>query len=353
MQRTVLAVLALTATLVAQITLMPGDVPQTVGDSVVYKYCTQVSPVQVGQPGGPQIWNFDTASFVGELTSVVIVPLSSTPFEQQFPSANVVQRNRPHSGNELQYVFTTLGVTSYIMLGMGIVTPETSICIVYNPTELLFPLPLHYQDNWRVQYGYEMVIPPARLVEKHWGSPHVDAWGSAVTPVGVSPCLRVNCYDTTAVATYINDTLVYADTFGFRYYIWYSPHLGAVASAAGPEDDTSLIFTQTDCYRVMVAARTGIAEQAHNNPAGSIRVLSNPCKDKPAFVVTAPAAARVRLTILDRSGRQVRTLTAQAGPERTCSLVWDRADELGRGAEPGIYFATAPGLAPLKFVLAD
>lgn len=151
MKKTVVAVFALTAGLVAQITLLPSDVPQTIGDSFVYKFATQLSPIQVGQPGGPHTWDFDTSSIVGELSSVVIVPLSSTPFEQQFPTANIVQRNRPHSGNELQYVFTKLGVTSYTQLGTGTVTPETSMCVVYNPTQLLFPLPLHYQDNWREQ----------------------------------------------------------------------------------------------------------------------------------------------------------------------------------------------------------
>ena len=45
--------------------------------------------VDVGSPGGPQTWDF-TSQVTPEIEEFEVVELDSTPFADQFPSANFV-----------------------------------------------------------------------------------------------------------------------------------------------------------------------------------------------------------------------------------------------------------------------
>jgi hypothetical protein len=344
-----LASIVLAATANAQITYSRNDEPHTVGDSFMYKYCTVLSPINVGEPGGPQTWEFDTSTYVGELTNLVVVALSSTPFEAEFPTANIVHRGHAAGSQGYSLAFQEITDDVYTRLGTGLVQPDTSTCCVYNPTQLVYTLPLHFGDEWRSEFSFTGGGGPFRIVTWTWGNPRADAWGMATTPVGTASCLRVNSYDTTAIWTYMNDTLINTDTVGYRTMLWLVPGRGVVVFATGPENDTSNHFTETNCYRVMVAAGSGVAEEPSSWQRRALSAAPNPCTDHAVFALPPGASTTAPLTIRDRAGRTVRTLVV--GESRV--VRWNAADDSGAHVAPGVYFCSAGSTRPLKLVVSD
>ncbi len=87
---------------------------------------------------------------------------------------------------------------------------------------------------------------------------------------------------------------------------------------------------------------------------GCVRAAPNPTPRESSIDFDLPAAGRVRVTIHDVSGRQVRSLHSgvlSAGPH---DLIWDAHDDGGRQVAPGIYLArvaTADGVGTTRVVI--
>jgi hypothetical protein len=339
----------------AQIIYSRADVPEAIGDSFVYKYTTTLAPITVGAPGGPQTWDFDTSTYVGELTNMIVVDIAATPFQGVFPTANLVHCGAPPGWPNRSLVFHELSDDALVRIGQGTWTPETTTSVVYDPDHLVHPLPLSYGDEWWSEFGAVSGGGPIRIVMYTWGRPRVDAWGTVNTPAGSFECLRVNSYDSTATETYINDTLINTDTIGYRSYMWIAPNRGVVVFATGPENDTTLEFTETICYRVMVAAASGVAESRLTEATRSVLgVAPNPCVDRATFILTAERPGPISVRICDGAGRQVNELPGRADARGFCRLSWDARDRMGRRVRPGVYFASRTSAGrPLKLVVAE
>jgi parallel beta-helix repeat protein len=78
-------------------------------------------------------------------------------------------------------------------------------------------------------------------------------------------------------------------------------------------------------------------------PAGGgvelLPLVPNPSRGPTRFEFVAPAADRVRLEVLDLSGRQVRLLLDGVVAAGRHELAWDGRDSTGRTLPPGAYFA--------------
>jgi hypothetical protein len=339
----------------AQITITPDEIPQTPGDTFTYKYTVTLSPVNVGTQGGPQVWDFDTASYVGNITACKLVDPAGTPLYPYYPLANIASLYA--EGDSVQaYEYLSVSSTEYMDYGGGSVTPETTIFQVWDPPLLANPLPLNYGDQWQTDWAWCDTMDDLAISVHTWGHPVVDAWGTANTPAGSFDCLRVNSYDSTITMTWLNDTLINSDTFGLRVYRWQAENVAFLASATGAEDDTSLVFTESDCYRVLTDAAYGIAEQREVPGASSFQVSPNPFTGTThlRFVTRQPGVGTVR--IYDQAGNLVRALADGSRQVGLHSVVWNGTDAADNRVAPGVYFCTVSAGAAAgyrKLVLSD
>jgi hypothetical protein len=354
--RTIGLVLLSVALAGAQITITPGEIPQTPGDTFTWKYTITTAPVNVGTQGGPQTWTFDTASYIGDIAACKLVDPAGTPFIQFFPEANITWLSLPEGSNDQSYAYLRASSSDYTEFGTAFASPETSTFQVWDPSMLVFPLPLNNGDQWQTDWGWCDTMEEMVISLHTWGRHMVDAWGTANLPFRSVPCLRVNGYDSTITMTWIGGVLINSDTFGIRVYAWYAENLGYVAVATGAENDTSLVFTESDCYRVMIDGTYGIAEQNEVSQASSLRILPNPFTKTAhvSFVTRRPEVGTVR--IFDRAGNLIRVLTDGTRRTGRHSVVWDGRNAAGNRAMPGVYFCsvTADGAASSrKLVLSD
>jgi hypothetical protein len=216
------------------------------------------------------------------------------------------------------------------------------------------PLPMHFEDEWPASFGAVTGSEVLRIVTLTWGTQKADAWGSVTTPAGTFDCLRVNSYDTTATETYMNDTLINTDTSRYRTMYWVAPHRGVVVFATGEQNDTSQVFTVSNCYRVMVAAAAGIAE---TGPTAGRRtclgVAPNPVAGQAMFSLAAGQPGPATFRLLDCAGRLVRELSGVANSRGECLVTWDGRDRSGGRVTPGVYFCSSPeARQPVKLIVA-
>jgi hypothetical protein len=75
---------------------------------------------------------------------------------------------------------------------------------------------------------------------------------------------------------------------------------------------------------------------------GAARLLGcapNPVTAHAVLRLRLPAAAHLRLTLHDATGRRVALLRDQMVPAGDCAVAWNGTDEAGRRLAPGVYFA--------------
>lgn len=289
------------ATASAQITVERGNLSQ-VGDSMRHKYNVGTATVNVLEPGGPQAWVFDTAAFAGALRWYTIEDPALTPFITEFPDANYVDLTQAdaYPGSSI-YTYMRLEDNALNTLGLGIVEPDTSVARVLDSWHRALALPFTYGDAWDGATSWHVPMSESSEVfVERWSHLSVDGWGTAEIPAGTFACLRVDCYDT-LINTYLMSGIpVHSDTHGYRGYTWWTREHGMIAQASGPMDDTSHVFTESDCFWVQVGHTAAIAESPTPPVQGELRLPG---------LVAGSAVVRGRETdrfeILDVSGRSV------------------------------------------------
>jgi hypothetical protein len=286
----------------AQITLERSELPQQIGDSMRHKYNIGTATVQVLEPGGPQTWEFDTAGFTGGLRWNTIIDPADAPFPELFPDLNRVERTTPDSGDYSGFTYIRLDDDALNLLGLGYSDSETTYANAYDSWFKMLALPVTFGDAWDGATSWQMYINDSVYSTcERWSHLSIDAWGTAVLPMGSFECLRLNCYDTLISTLWRSGNPVFSDTTGYRGYEWWAENHGLVASATGPMDDTSLVFTESDCYWIMTDHVLGaIAERATPSARSQLRVAS-PFTD---FTV-AIGREREQFEILSVTGRRV------------------------------------------------
>jgi hypothetical protein len=243
----------------AQITIQAGDVPQTVGDSCRYKYVANSGTVDNGSPGGPHTWTFDTASYVGYVLTTTCVDKATTPFADRFPEANLVT-SEPR-GQYTLFVYDKLQADGLLECGFGAQFGGGGMVQVNVPFAINVPLPATLGTTWQTDYTVTDTAGDTTHVAAYtrWGT--IDAWGTAVTPVGSHACLRENWVVLTITTTYVSGTPIGADTSLTRRYLWAARNVGTVAMTHSMEGDTNPNFTLADDIMVMVQTSSGVAEE--------------------------------------------------------------------------------------------
>ena len=99
--------------------------------------------------------------------------------------------------------------------------------------------------------------------------------------------------------------------------------------------------TTPDYYEVHLSA-AALVVNAVDDPAqlsgATLRATPNPSGGAVRIEWTTPSPERVGLTILDATGRRIRSFEPSAG-SRPHSVIWDRTDQHGHQLPRGVYFA--------------
>jgi hypothetical protein len=288
----------------AQITITSSEIPHQVGDTLYHKYNVGTATVQVGTMGGPWTWTFDTSTFVGGLRYVALVNKDLTPFGALFPDAGYATWVVSDTVSLVMVNFWLMEQSELNLLGMGWVEPDTTYAVRFNPTYEDLSLPMTMGTQWDAEASWRIDVNDSTWLEiTRRSHAAVDAWGTAVVPLGSYECLRVDRLDTTFSALHVGGQLLFTDTMFFRTYEWWVENAGNVASAEGPEHDTSYNFTQSNCYWVLHSRRVGaIAELPAAGAVLTLRVCT-----PFAGQTRVPGRERESFELYDVSGKLVAT----------------------------------------------
>jgi len=307
----------------AQITIEAVDIPQTVGDSCQYKYCASEATVNNGEAGGPHTWTFDTSAYAGYVLTTTIVDVTTSPFLDRFPGANLCTAEP--RGQYTLYVYNSVQSLGFLECGYGAWFGGSGKAWVNNPPATNLPLPATLDATWQTNFQVtdttgadtvQVVVTDRRCT--------IDAWGTAVTPSGSYPCLRENWVVGTVTTTYVSGTPVHVDTSIGRRYLWMAKAVGVVAMTHSMEGDTSLNFTQADDYMVMVLTSSGGVQETPNAEIRTTNPGATILRGVLVLSETKGAGRKAKGVLLDASGRTVLNLRPGANDLRSLA--------------PGIYF---------------
>jgi hypothetical protein len=91
--------------------------------------------------------------------------------------------------------------------------------------------------------------------------------------------------------------------------------------------------------RIRYTAPTVADATAPTPPAWALRSSGNPFRDRLELSFRLGTAAVVRVSIVDVSGRIVRTVFAAEASSGETRLEWDGRDDAGQSVASGVYFA--------------
>ena len=294
--------------------------------------------MNVGSPGGPQAWTFDTAGFAGYVLTLGCVEVASTPFAGEFPQANGAFREE--RGPWTLYYYRRLEAEAASDPGFGLDAGGMTKAYPYTPAVMELPLPATLGAAWQSNYYYLDSLDDTTCVRTmSMLVNHVDAWGTATTPAGTWPCLRRNIFERQRVETWVHGLRVAAESSRTRRFYWLAAGVGTVAMARSLFCDTSTLFTEADDVMFLVRTNTAAVAETPGSGRAGLRCGPNPARGGATLRYELTAAGPVRLSVRDRSGRLVRELVdAMQGPG-THAARWDGRDQAGRAVAPGVYFA--------------
>lgn len=139
---------------------------------------------------GARQWDFDVALTGDHQAIAETLPLSGRWFEPVFPGATYATRLT--DGDDLLGVFEA---TDTALLLRGVVSPADGLTrteLVYDPPATVLSFPLFADQSWTTESTVSGLAQgiAAFYTERYEGQ--VDAEGTAITPFGEFPVLRVN-----------------------------------------------------------------------------------------------------------------------------------------------------------------
>lgn len=192
----------LSATLIAvvsfsQITVTTNDMPVN-GHVYTYSNAVNDGTVDVTNTGANMTWDFSQLAVTGQ-TFDTIVGISSMPIAYQiyfFGSDQSI-----HAGGSINLGVITISdiwnvydknTGDYSFSGYGGLVSGFPAPFVYSPKDRLFSLPVNYGNLDSSSSNFSVDIPTvASINQQRVRVNEVDGWGTVITPLGSSDCLRV------------------------------------------------------------------------------------------------------------------------------------------------------------------
>jgi hypothetical protein len=226
----------------AQIAFSITNLPSQIGDyhrAYVDTNAVNVSTL-LGQPGGPQQWDFSQPRGVNEfIQRMDVVSPTDGANAASFPQATYAERLTSESDGTCSWsyyqIITNEGRAYYGFVDTNS-NPEMPIKVFDSPT-IDLPATIQFEQTWNRTADYQDFAVFITFAVHFTAQASVDAYGTLLLPeIGEVPALRVNEvheYD------YIDETLGIANyTNYFRYYYWLVPGIGKAVEIISEPDST-------------------------------------------------------------------------------------------------------------------
>lgn len=307
----------------AQIVITAQEVPHQAGVQYQYFGISEDSIlVNVGTPGGPQVWDFSQGDTSVVTTDLYLNPHSSPP---QYSRANVVVQTDQlnlFGITDPGVLYYWLGQPRYILGAMTTVYQGTPIAIDFQPYVTQFPLPLQMGSSWsntiNLDEVYNISGNEIRIELHAILNSLVDAFGTVDVPQGVFETLRIHNlvnYDLTVyIRLFFVWVPIYTGSGTSVNYDWRAEEVGSVLTVTTPTPDPGYVWTSS-LRRLMNV--TSAASQEYlpalanrNQTAGSAleTIHPNPFNAQTTIVYNLSEPALVDLSIFDLLGRQIAKL---------------------------------------------
>jgi hypothetical protein len=208
------------------------------GLSAKFETATDVTVDTAGeeQPDGSRVWDL-TGPYNGDRTTLVtLMELDGKWYKPEFPTATYASQLA--DGEDEVGVFRA---TDEALLLQGIVTPNESTELHYDPPARLLDFPLEVGASWTTDAtvsGTYLWNPWTSVSEEYQSQ--VDARGTLKTPYGELPVVRVQT---------VLDRTVGFSTTTIRTYSFVSECFGTVATITSKDNEDQVEFTEASSVR--------------------------------------------------------------------------------------------------------
>jgi hypothetical protein len=348
-----------------QIFISPDDFPNVTGMTLTYyANVTNSVPVNVGNSGPAQTWDFTEGPEEQEVQEHII-RAEESPFYEQFPEANRVRVSDINQYGIPGTVYTHRRMSNdqLTLLGLGADIGGYPIPIRLGDTGLQeYPLPLYYEDEWDNTVQFDTVFTIAnpdttipldsidvRLVVSLGDQAQADAWGTLQGPLGENQVLRVR-HDTGVEATaYVWVVIFWVPVWDTSFvqirYEWLANDYGPIVNVASQPGETNPNFNNAIRVQRLIDLSTGVPP-AHDVPIPTTISLlpnyPNPFNESTALTFSLPAATngRAALAIYNVLGQRIITLWEGTSDGSVHHVIWNGQNAQSMPVASGMYFVT-------------
>jgi len=283
----------------SQITIDSDDVSAILanGNSTIlhYEYAEQV--LDIGEPGGGNIFDFSILSF-SETVPFTSFEVANTPYSENYPNANICMSSVFSNENETftNYIYYD-NDEGFDLLGQVTEFENFDDLFItnWNPPQRTFSYPMTYGTEWtsisnRTEIEGGDVGAPESIEEEYI----VDAYGTMILPDGTSEeALRIR------LRTTIEEQFTYVD------YLFWCLSGASVEIECAQENPPNSGEVQ-----VISAAYNGPMTILSTNNSfpegyGLIANYPNPFLSKTVLEYNLPIKSAVKITIRDITGKQI------------------------------------------------
>lgn len=329
----------------SQIVIVAQEVPHTVGAQ--FQYYSEAGDsllVNVGNLGGPQTWDFTQGDTSFISTDLYLDPQISPP---EYARANVViQTDQLNMAGltEPGIMYCYLHRARFILGAVSTEYEGNEIGFMFQPYVNQFTLPLQMGSSWsnNINVDEEFQLPEydVRIELYATINSSVDAYGTAMVPLGNYETLRIHNVVTYDYTIYVRILFVWVPVYsdaGTTYnYDWRAENTGTVLSVIASTPDPGYVYASglrrlmsTSTLEGESLVEASLLSQAPKK-FDLMRNYPNPFNAETTISYNLSAPANVDLRIFDVMGRQVAVLQQGFQAEGLHELRWT-PDNLAAG----------------------
>ena len=203
----------------AQDTLRSQDLPKN-GDIFVLSIGNSFNNIQPSATGENFLWNYSNLESSSQQIDSMVPSSATNPALSFFFIDNILNTNRAnhasrgHNFNlgisEFTDVFNYYynSALEYEQPGLGAIIDSILVPIFYTPHDIIYKLPLRYNDEDSVSFEFEIDLSSSTIgIYYHVNRKRhnkVDGWGTLITPFGTFDVLRIKSTLTEQDSIYVS-----------------------------------------------------------------------------------------------------------------------------------------------------
>lgn len=308
--------LIMAGSLTGQIQIGMSDMP--VAGTAYPIYTTTVITGDYSQTGANFSWDFSALTPESN-TEMTYLPLDSVPSDlvtafNLFAGSNVATMAVAAGAEDMEgspisveeaYAFYATNSTGFKNLGIGFIMSGFPIPIRYDNPDVIFALPLEFEDTYSSDSYMEINLPNYIFYSTQINrSSEVDGWGTIALPDDTFDVLRVK-------STVITNDSIYIDSLGFGFqmpeqtsyeYYWLAEDQG-VPVLTIREESTGIASAEFTSYTVISAPEYSSFKESAQVYRSGDKELS--------ISVSVDGSKQLTAVLYDQLGREVETLINQ------------------------------------------